>query len=221
MKSIKPRKQRKMLYKAPLHVKRKWLASHLSENLLLKYDKRSIPVIKGDTVKVMRGSYRGHEDKVVQVNVKRQIVEIEGVITVKADGKKIAKPMHPSNLLVTKLNLTDKWRRSKLELGLSEETKKEIEVEAEQQLKDQELERKKVEEEAQKQLEEQEETIEELPPQPPKPLTEKAKPTTTKTAETPKEEDREKTKTKPETKQTKTTNKKAPAKKKKETEEKK
>ena len=54
MKSIKPRKQRKMLYNAPLHTKRKWLASHLSENLLLKYDKRSVPVITGDEVTVMR-----------------------------------------------------------------------------------------------------------------------------------------------------------------------
>jgi large subunit ribosomal protein L24 len=147
MKSIQPGKQRRRLYNAPLHKKRKWLSSHLEENLLLKYDKRSIQVKKGDTVKIMRGSFKGHEDKVADVDVKKGFVQVEGVITVKADGKKIAKPLHPSNLLIIKLDLTDKLRRQKLERGLSEETKKEIEKEAEQQLKQAEEERIKAEKE--------------------------------------------------------------------------
>lgn len=231
MKSIKPRKQRKMLYNAPLHTKRKWLASHLSENLLLKYDKRSIPVIKGDTVKVMRGSYRGHEDKVAQINVKKQTVEIEGVMTVKADGKKIAKSLHPSNLLITKLNLTDKWRRNKLERGLSEETKKEIEAEAKQQLKDLEAERKKAEEEAaQKELEEQEKMKEEEPQTIEEPTSQlpSTPPSEDKKTDTTKKEQPEKPKTTSTTKKTKPSaapkkpaTKKTPAKKKKETEDKK
>jgi large subunit ribosomal protein L24 len=175
MKTIQPRKQRKRLYNAPLHQKRKWLASHLTENLLLKYDKRSVSVIKGDTVKIMRGSYRGHEDKVAQINVGKGYVEIEGLTMVKADGKKIARPIHPSNLLITKLNLTDKWRRRKLERGLSEEVKQEIEKEAEQQLK--ELEEEQIEqlpEEPGEKLEEQiseekpPEKLIEAPKQPPK-----------------------------------------------------
>jgi large subunit ribosomal protein L24 len=156
MKSIKPRKQRKELFNAPRHKKRKWVAAHLEENLLLKYDKRAVSVIKGDTVKVMRGSFRGHEDKIAGVNVNRRCIEIEGLIMTKADGKKIAKPINPSNVLITKLNLTDKWRRAKLERGLSEETKKEIEKEAEEQLKEV-LES----EELLKAAEEQEEEVEE------------------------------------------------------------
>lgn len=136
MKSKKPRKQRKSYYNAPLHKKRKMLAAHLAENLLLKYDRRSTTIVKGDSVKVMRGSFKGHEDKISHVNIQKQIVEIEGITTVKADGTKVAKPIHPSNLLITKLNLTDKWRRKKLEKGLSEETKKEIEAEAEEQIKE-------------------------------------------------------------------------------------
>ncbi|MCK4333040.1 MAG: 50S ribosomal protein L24 [Thermoplasmatales archaeon] len=146
MKSIKPRKQRKRLFNAPLHKKRKWIAAHLAENLLLKYDRRGTPVVTGDTVKVMRGSFKGHEDKVARVDIHKQVVEIEGITTVKADGTKIAKPMHASNLLITKLNLTDKWRRKKLEKGLSEETKKEIEKEAEEQIKELEGEEKMAEE---------------------------------------------------------------------------
>jgi len=161
MKSIKPRKQRKELFTAPQHKKRKWMGGHLEENLLLKYDKRAVPVIKGDTVKVMRGSFRGHEDKIVSVNVKKQTLEIEGIIMTKADGKKIAKPIHSSNVLITKLNLTDQWRRGKLERGLSEEAKKEIEKEAAQQLKEAEEALAKAQEEKQKQEEEESEDVQE------------------------------------------------------------
>lgn len=158
--SKNPRKQRKKMFNAPLHMKRKWISAHLEENLLLKYDKRAVSAIKGDTVRVMRGSFRGHEDKIVKVNVKKRFIEIEGITMSKADGNKIAKPIHSSNVIITKLNLTDKWRRKKLERGLSEDTKKEIEAEAKEQIKIAEEEKKKEEEEA-KELEEKEETIEE------------------------------------------------------------
>jgi len=151
-----------MLYNAPLHKKRKWISSHLAENLLLKYDRRSLPVVKGDTVKVMRGNYRGHEDKISKVNVRDQTVEIEGVTITTAKGTKIAKPIHASTLLITKLNVTDKWRRHKLESGLSETTRKEIEKEAAEQLKAREAEQK-AEEEAAKAEEKQKEETKEPP----------------------------------------------------------
>ncbi len=157
MKSFKPNKQRKKMFNAPQHKKRKQLASHLDENLILKYDKRAVPVIKGDTIRVMRGNYKGHEDKVSKVNVKKYNIEIEGITMAKADGNKIAKPIHPSNVIITKLNLTDKWRRRKLEKGLSAEAKKEIEKEAEEQIKEQEEEQKKLEEEKAKEEKEKSE----------------------------------------------------------------
>lgn len=151
-----------MLYNAPLHKKRKWISSHLAENLLLKYDRRSLPVVKGDTVKVMRGNYRGHEDKISKVNVRDQTVEIEGVTITTAKGTKIAKPIHASTLLITKLNITDKWRRQKLESGLSETTKKEIEKEAAEQLKVHKAEQKAEEEAAKAEEKQKEETKEPL-----------------------------------------------------------
>ncbi len=146
MKTKNPGKQIKRMHNAPLHIKRKWISAHLDENLLLKYDKRAISVIKGDTVKVMRGNFHGHEDKVVKVNTKKNTIDIEGITMSKADGNKIAKPIHHSNVIITKLNLTDKWRREKLEKGLSEETKKEIEKEAQKQIIEAEEEQKRIEE---------------------------------------------------------------------------
>ncbi len=186
MKTTQPRKQRKKLYNAPLHKKRKWIASHLTENLLLKYDKRSIPVIKGDTVKVMRGSYRGHEDKVIDVDVRKGFIQIEGLTLIKADGKKIAKPIRPSNLLITKLNLTDKWRRSKLERGLTEDVKKEIEQEAQQQLQEQ-------------QREKQDKEVEEPPTEPEKTPAEKTTESPSKTPSKPAKKPEDKTPKKQET----------------------
>jgi len=203
MKSMKPRKQRKELFNAPLHKKRKWVSAHLEENLLLKYDKRAVPVVKGDTVLVMRGSFRGHEEKVVDVNVSKRNIEIEGITMPKADGTKIAKAIHPSNVKITKLNLTDKWRRKKLERGLTEETKKEIETEAETQIKEEE-ERKR--EEETKALEEEEETTEEpeeKPEEKPKPKGDEKKVEKKPTA-----------KTKPKKEEPKKPQKKTPAKKK-------
>ena len=187
MKSIKSRKQRKELFNAPLHKRRKWISAHLEENLLLKYDKRGVPVIKGDTVKVMRGSFKGHEDKVAHINISRRQVEIEGMTMTKADNKKIAKPIHASNLMITKLNLTDKWRRSKLESGLSEEIKKGIEKEAEEQIREEaEEEKRKAEETEEPTLKEPEEPVEEIKEteekttEPEKPVKKKTKPKTEK-----------------------------------------
>jgi large subunit ribosomal protein L24 len=168
MESMKPSKQRKEFFHAPLHKKRKWISAHLEEKLLLKYDKRAVPVVKGDTVRLMRGSFKGHEDKIVNVNVKKRNVEIEGITMTKANGNKIAKPVHPSNVLIIKLNLTDKWRRKQLERGLSEDTKKEIEEEAKEQIKLAEEERRKeeakaIEEEKVTEEEEEPKDIEEKP----------------------------------------------------------
>ncbi len=112
--SSQPRKQRKALYDAPLHVRRKQIASHLSEELLLKYNIRSIPVVTGDEVKVMRGGHRGHTGKVVEIRTKDRKVIVEGVTIKKADGTDVGLPVNASNLLITRLNLEDKRRRTKL-----------------------------------------------------------------------------------------------------------
>jgi len=180
MKSIKARKQRKAFFNAPLHQKRKHISAHLEENLLLKYDRRRIPVVKGDTVRIMRGMHKGHEDKITKVIVKDTLVEVEGITTTKADGKKVARSIHPSNLLIIKLNLTDKWRRQNLEKGLSDDKKREIETEAKKQLKQIEEEQLRAQAELEKEEKEEEPTehVESSPEQaPPKtPSKEKKKP---------------------------------------------
>lgn len=64
------------------------MSSHLSKELKTKYDVRSIPVRKGDTVKVMRGTCKGREGKVQAVYRKRWALHIEKVTREKTNGKK-------------------------------------------------------------------------------------------------------------------------------------
>jgi large subunit ribosomal protein L24 len=115
MSSIQPRKQRLALYTAPHHVARKAMASHLSEELLLKYNRRSLTVILGDDVKVLRGDHKGKSGKIVGVDVSARKVTVAGVTNKKADGTEVALPVDPSNLVIVKLNLEDKRRSAKLE----------------------------------------------------------------------------------------------------------
>jgi large subunit ribosomal protein L24 len=63
----------------------------------------------------MRGALKGHVDKVAKVNLKKCMVTIENATIAKADGTQLPKWIHPSNLLITKLDLSDPWRKEKLE----------------------------------------------------------------------------------------------------------
>ncbi|MHC1584875.1 MAG: 50S ribosomal protein L24 [Candidatus Syntropharchaeia archaeon] len=109
-KSKKPRKQRKFRYQAPLHIRRKMMSALLSKELREKYGKRNIPIRTGDTVKVMRGQHKGHEGKVRSVNLKTGRITVEGVTVAKADLSEVPRPIHPSNVMITKLELKDRLR---------------------------------------------------------------------------------------------------------------
>ncbi|MEM5836691.1 MAG: 50S ribosomal protein L24 [Candidatus Aenigmatarchaeota archaeon] len=117
-KSKKARKQRKFLYEAPLHVRRKLMSAHLSKELREKYKRRSFPVRKGDEVEVMRGSFKGRRGKIVRVDLKNYKVYIEGITRKKTTGAEVLVPIHPSNLKIISLNLDDKERVKALERRL-------------------------------------------------------------------------------------------------------
>ncbi len=116
-KSKKPRKQRKFLYNAPLHIRRKMISAHLSKELREKYKRRSIPLRKGDEVKVMRGEFKGTIGKIVRIDTKEYKVYIDTVKKKRSIGTEYLVPIHPSNLLITNLNLEDKYRIKMLERG--------------------------------------------------------------------------------------------------------
>ena len=85
--SSQRRKSRKAHFSAPSNIRRKIMSSHLSKDLRTKYEVRSVPVRKGDTVKIMRGQFKGREGKVQSVYRKRWCLHIEKIVREKTNGK--------------------------------------------------------------------------------------------------------------------------------------
>ncbi|MBI2665587.1 50S ribosomal protein L24 [Candidatus Woesearchaeota archaeon] len=113
--STQPRKQRKYRYNAPLHVRQKLISSHLSPELRKKYGCRNVAVRTGDKVRVMRGQFAKKEGKVERVNLKREEISVFGMDVIKRDGTKLLAAIHPSNIMIIELNLSDKKRKESLE----------------------------------------------------------------------------------------------------------
>jgi len=114
MVSKQPRKQRKARYNAPLHIRQKFMGARLSEVLSKEYGTRSAAVIAGDTVKVMRGDFKGTEGKVQTVSLRDSTIAVDGVISTKVDGTEVPRPIYPSNVMITKLELKDGRRASSI-----------------------------------------------------------------------------------------------------------
>ena len=113
--SVQPRKQRKYRYEAPLHIRQHWLHVHLSKELRQKYLRRNASVRKGDKVKVLRGQFRGKEGRVERINIKLSKVYVNGVEFIKADGSKKQHGLPAANLILTEIDLNDRFRKEKLE----------------------------------------------------------------------------------------------------------
>jgi len=118
----KPGKQRKRLYNAPAHLRHKFMAAPLSQELISSKGVKTLPVRKGDTVHIMRGDHKGFEGKVSQIDLKRYRIFVEGLTREKVDGTNIFVSVHPSKIMIKNLKLDDKWRQGIVE------RKKELEL---------------------------------------------------------------------------------------------
>ena len=135
MKTIQPRKQHKMLLEAPSHIRSKLFSAHLSPSLSETHKVSSIPIRTGDTVRIMRGDKKGVEGKVTRVDRRKYRLFVEGITREKVDGTAIPVPIHPSKVMVTNLNLDDKWRRESLKAEAPKEVEKQAEIPAEERKK--------------------------------------------------------------------------------------
>lgn len=129
VKSSKPGKQRKEQYNAPLHVKRKRVRARLQ---LDKPDARlagvrTVTIRVGDTVRVIRGdlAHGGKRvggkrkvdattGKVLNINSDAGRIFVEGATATTSDNKEEALSVHASNVVVVKLDETDKLRMQSL-----------------------------------------------------------------------------------------------------------
>jgi large subunit ribosomal protein L24 len=89
--------------------------ANLSDDLKKQYNKRSTGVVKGDTVKIMRGEYKGVEGKVEKINTEKGKLSIEGVQREKIKGGNVKVLIHASNVIISSLNMDDNYRKNKME----------------------------------------------------------------------------------------------------------
>ena len=127
---MKPTKVRNyQIYRATMATRNKQLGSPLSKDLQKRYGKRSMRVVLGDTVKVMRGEYRGVDGKISKVSIANNSVAIEGVKKEKSKGEKFDVLIRSTNVVITNLNLDDHWRKTKLQGEKPKTTPKEAKPE--------------------------------------------------------------------------------------------
>ena len=107
-----PGKQRKRLFNAPAHIRHKLMAAPLSSDFTASRGAKTLPVRKGDTVRIKRGDHKGFEGKVSRVDLKEYRIYLEGLTREKVDGTNIFLPIHPSKVEIRNLNLDDKWRKN-------------------------------------------------------------------------------------------------------------
>ncbi len=97
----------------PLHKKASLVRAHLSKELRKKLGCRSARLRKGDKVRVMRGSFKKKEGKVVEVDLKKAKVFIEGIVSKKQGGKEKLIPLQPSNLMIIETERKPKAAKEK------------------------------------------------------------------------------------------------------------
>jgi len=113
--TAKPSKQRRIIYQAPDHIRRKLFAAPLSAELQASHGIKSLPIRNGDTVRIMRGDHKGFEGKISRIDQTHFRVYVEGLTREKVDGTAIFVPVHPSKVTIKALVLDDKWRKNILE----------------------------------------------------------------------------------------------------------
>ena len=133
MKLAKIKKQQ--INQAMNQILNKQICAPISKELRKKYSRRSIRIMTNDTVKVMRGEYKGLTGKVTKISTQTSGIAIEGNKKEKLKGEKIDVYIHSTNMIITSLNTDDKWRLKILEKkpkstikSMKEEAKKKSEI---------------------------------------------------------------------------------------------
>ncbi|KAJ5171985.1 ribosomal protein L24 [Penicillium capsulatum] len=108
------RKSRKAHFSAPSSERRTIMSAPLSKELREKYNVRSIPIRRDDTVLVTRGSSKGREGRVSAVYRLKFAVHVEKLTRDKSNGQSVPIPLSASKVVITQLKL-DKDRESLLQ----------------------------------------------------------------------------------------------------------
>jgi len=94
-----------------------------------KYGKNSLRVVVDDTVRILRGEYKGVDGKVTKVSTEKNGVAIEGIKKEKLKGEKVDVFIHTSNVIITNVNDEDHWRKTRIAGKKPKKTPKETKPE--------------------------------------------------------------------------------------------
>jgi large subunit ribosomal protein L24 len=120
-----PRRQRKALYTASSFQRRRRMTVPLSRDLRGRFHARSLPLRKGDTVRVLSGSFVGREERVAKVDRRSYSVILDNVTLKTGEEKLKPLPIRTNHLVITRLNLSDPWRRRGLKVSEADVTPEE------------------------------------------------------------------------------------------------
>ena len=113
---MKPTKVRNhQIYRASHQTVNKQICAPLSKDLRKKYSRRSARIVTDDSIKIIRGEYKGLTGKVTKISTETGGIAIEGNKKEKLKGEKIDVYIHSTNMIITSLNIDDKWRLKILE----------------------------------------------------------------------------------------------------------
>jgi len=109
--SVQPRKQRKFVANAPNHIRQRFMGCNLDKELREKHGFRTAVLRKGDTVKIMRGNFKGKQGKVGVVDIGNCRIQVDGVQRMKrSGGEKVETWFHPSSVKIIILDMEDSKR---------------------------------------------------------------------------------------------------------------
>ena len=118
--STQPRKQRRASFQASSFDRHRQMAVSLSRDLRARSRRRALPLRKGDTVRIISGSFKGREERVTKVDMESLRVTLDNVTIKKVDQKLKPLPIRSTHLILTRLNLADPWRRRILNVSAAE-----------------------------------------------------------------------------------------------------
>jgi len=108
--SSQARKVRKAYFNATKEAKHVALSAPLSKDLQQTHGIKRLPIRRDDEVKVVRGKFKNRNGRVTAVKLRTMRITVESVSVTKLSGATAFVPLHPSNVVITKLKM-DKHRK--------------------------------------------------------------------------------------------------------------
>jgi len=126
--SKKPTKQRLAIAERASHPfgRRKQVMAHLSSSLSSRLGLRSLGVREGDTVKVVKGEHAGQSGRVRAVLPSLGRLEVVGITEKSTKGETVYPRISVSYVEITRLNLSDKWRKQIIKRKTGKEVSSEV-----------------------------------------------------------------------------------------------